>query len=624
MERRRSSPSSRTATPVTRGGWRETQGAAPRTTSPPSVISPPSMVSPRMVADGQGRAPASQGSVWDAGAPASAPATAPPAVQQPQHPQLVWPKDMLEQRPSDSCNESSIEAAPTEDLGTAESSPARISPPRGDALAPNAGSVPVPPALSAPQQGGHLQFPPQPVHLGAGHGNVLPNWPQMETQSLGGRQLLEPPAEAAASDASTLRNATQQDVPTMLGQGSSPSTVDLHGSASVGSLRSGGAGQLEFSDTMSPHSWAVSSSSSHRQSPCDVPVGKGGAAASAAPLPGRRTPDVATRDLHRFSPSPSREAARSSPPSDRKLMDLGLNDVTVGSEHVPLEELLPTPRLFQALREKENGSGNDESKKLSGSQEISDPLAETVKAQATVTTMRTFWESQARKEAASSPKETVRPTRSSVDGARRRSTMSASGAASRRCHSAQRVRQDIAKAQRQLEGASELLAQLTHRIQGVETDSVLTARSPSSNSESDLQLDATREVDEDDDLAFMRAYRESSSALWKVQRQTVRLLLSHLDKAGVEYPGFGAALGAHLATGSPPPAGTLRAGGSPLLYSPVQRGPADGEAGEQAKPSPPTLLQGKNRVMGPSRKSLDLKCVEEPAREPDISALPIA
>lgn len=247
---------------------------------------------------------------------------------------------------------------------------------------------------------------------------------------------------------------------------------------------------------------------------------------------------------------------------------------------------------------------------------LSDPLSRTLKAVATVTSMRTFWESQMH----SSSKENLQPR---VGTAERHAKTGNSSTISIGClHrglSTRDMQRDIVHMQKELEGTSEMLEQLTRRLHDVEANSLSILTSQSSNSELEEFTDAAKseeEEEEDEELAFMRSYRESSSALWRVQRQTVRLLLMHLDKVIAERPGLKLCGQTDLDTTCASPAAGARIG-SPLC-SPLRRLQENSSERpcevQRCEMQNPTLLR---HLAG--CRSLGPKILEEPAREPDIS-----
>merc|ERR1719336_141528 len=102
----------------------------------------------------------------------------------------------------------------------------------------------------------------------------------------------------------------------------------------------------------------------------------------------------------------------------------------------------------------------------------------------------------------------------------------------------QRLRKEMSRQKKLMEDSSALLDELTARIRrtGVQLDDSFW--SSGSDSEAMTEPDRDEREDEDEETALLRACNESSTALWKMHRQTVRLLLEHLDRLG-----FGSGVG---------------------------------------------------------------------------------
>lgn len=422
-----------------------------------------------------------------------------------------------------------------------------------------------------------------------------------------------PPELRPSGSSGGLRST--EDTATVLSLGSpAPSTVDLHGPASlssmalppgltckgsrasrhncsVPSLLSGG-GHLELSDSLSTHSLAISSNSSARPSPsssaantANLNVGSGCRRALAA---SGRTPELASRDVRCCSGNRGRK---------REAYD----------ENSPPDDSLPTPRTFQV-----------QSSNLQLGAELGhlDPLARTVKVVTTVTTMRSFWENQTRNtlKEVTSPKEALRPRRGSGNSGRGGNVLrsATSVPASRRGGAVNRMERDVARTRKQLEGTSALLEELAQRLYSTDAEVLLSPKS--SDSDSEVLTDVGTEELDDEEIAFLRAYQESSSVLWKVQRQTVRLLLAHLDKVGSEHQDVGALCSplSHMA-GFASPIAALAATGSPLCSPGRTRQELDGARLCESQHNPRLL----RRVID-TRDGADSKVLEEPAREPDI------
>jgi len=95
-----------------------------------------------------------------------------------------------------------------------------------------------------------------------------------------------------------------------------------------------------------------------------------------------------------------------------------------------------------------------------------------------------------------------------------------------------------------MEDSSALLEELTARIRrtGMQLDDSFW--SSGSDSEATTEPDRDEREDEDEETALLRACNESSTALWKMHRQTVRLLLKHLDRLGLGNSGGSGPVGA--------------------------------------------------------------------------------
>lgn len=218
----------------------------------------------------------------------------------------------------------------------------------------------------------------------------------------------------------------------------------------------------------------------------------------------------------------------------------------IGDENVPPDESLPTPRAAMTPPHVAQ----------------SDPLAQTVKS-ATVTTMRSFWETKTRpaREARDSLGGTPRSGRSCRSSAKdgcspRGAVQQAQGAPcgergapdERRSHSASvprrqgaaaaaRFQRDIAnftEQQKLMEDSTAQLLQWAMRLRrgtdAVSEDSP--RRSSGSESEPPSEVDHDEESDEGPSMLrpLVKAFRESTSAIWKNHRQAVRVMILHLDR----------------------------------------------------------------------------------------------
>jgi len=420
--------------------------------------------------------------------------------------------------------------------------------------APEAGNVPVPPAWAL-----HPQPPPLGSAAGANqglcpsaHGGVLQ---ERDTNSDAGLMRRWPLAAEDDEKAGGAVAHTMSTEDPMYGgslSSPSPSTVDLHGPASLGQASSvpsllSNNGALELSDSPSNPSLTISTNSSAKEAapryavPSPVPPLPAmappaelawGAWAPTASEPARRTPELPCRDVWRCQTS---EVLADEAETER--LSAGAKRETVGDENAPPDDTLPTPRTAT----------------LQDGRQRSDPLAQTVKSGTlssgiTVTTMRSFWETKARsgsREARDSLGASGTPrsgrSGSALGGGSPRGAAE-KGGDSCRSHSASqprrqggtsaRLRRDLAEQQKLMDDSNALLSQLTLRIRG-NSQAVAEDSRRSSGSESEAPTEAERETEGNEGASvlrgFVRTFRQSTSSLWKTHRQTVRLVLEHLD-----------------------------------------------------------------------------------------------
>jgi len=273
----------------------------------------------------------------------------------------------------------------------------------------------------------------------------------------------------------------------------------------------------------------------------------------------------------------------------------------VRDENMPPDdqETIPTPRTFQL----QSGPGGDGSR--------TDPLAPTVKA-LTVTTMRSFWENQvnqvasARDSGAAKGGASPSATPGRPHGLLFRRSQSASAVRRPGALAVGRLRKEVTRQQKLMEDSSALLEELTTRIRGLLPEEALRGRrNSSSDSGASTEADRDEREEEDEELQLLRAYNQSSSALWRMQRQTVRLLLEHIDRLGLSEPGGLAAA-----------AGLAAAGMTPVH----RRGVARTTSGSRAASGSPAPRVAPLQLPPPGGPGADSRTVEEPAGEPDLGA----
>lgn len=182
------------------------------------------------------------------------------------------------------------------------------------------------------------------------------------------------------------------------------------------------------------------------------------------------------------------------------------------------------------------------------------------------------------------------------------------------------MHKDMVQQQKLMEESSALVVELADRVRGVvdvgAAEGALACAGQRSGSCSGDE--ATASDLEDDEAALLRAYYETNVNLWKVHRQTVQLLLEHLDKLDKKKTShgsdesksgrgeFNAAACGHSAAQATRAAHALMSLTLPSVPE------AQGGGSVAAAALPPQLL----------RTDADLKLLEEePAGEPDSGAL---
>jgi len=395
--------------------------------------------------------------------------------------------------------------------------------------APHAGSVPVPPnwALRTQlRQGAERGVLSERTANG---GNRLPNNPHQEDK------LAKAPPPALEED--HLFGHAGAFVGAGLGS-PSPSTVDLHGPASLGStvmmvpsvddahdrhtssvpsLLSNG-GPLELSDSLSNLTMSTNSSSKEHHDACG-----GGPGGFRQPSPtARACPAIVGMEMvRRAHDLGSHEVQQGALPLDVQGLPPDVQEEGNDENAPPDNETMPTPRMFEVQN----------AEVQQGEPGHSDPLAPTIKVVTKVKTMRSFWENQTR--AAShdtgSPKDSlgVRNASNAQGGwqpcGRRSLSFPRKGTSNR-------VRKDIAKTQKLMEDSSALLEELALRVRGTGADVLRGGESGTSSSSDSEAITECQGDDDCEEVSLLRAYKASSSSLWRAHRQTVRLLLTHLDK----------------------------------------------------------------------------------------------
>lgn len=271
--------------------------------------------------------------------------------------------------------------------------------------------------------------------------------------------------------------------------------------SSVPSLLSGG-GPLELSDSLP--SLTISSTSSgkeavsHQSSSTSSPSGRGphrcGAGPSGPPYTARR---------------PDETGSEGDRPQDFAVFGafggLGIEDPQDSAD----ESVMTTPKMFQAQLDQGTMSG-------------SDPLAQTVKNNATVRVMRSFWESRTRSVASEAG---CKDGQDHLQKPRR----SLSAATQRSCTS--RMRHDIARLQQCTEQHAAMVQELRLRVYGPGADNESDGRSPPSKSSSpgSESRSACGGCDAEEE-ALQMELSSKASATWRVTRQAMRLFMKHIDK----------------------------------------------------------------------------------------------
>mmetsp|Transcript_105619 Transcript_105619/g.308871 ORF Transcript_105619/g.308871 Transcript_105619/m.308871 type:complete len:221 (-) Transcript_105619:47-709(-) len=220
--------------------------------------------------------------------------------------------------------------------------------------------------------------------------------------------------------------------------------------------------------------------------------------------------------------------------------------------------------------------------------------------------MRSFWENHVNQVAGSrrdsgAAKGAASPSAGPGGPCGRRFRRSQSASAGRRPGGlgTGRLRKGLTRQQRMMEDSSALLEELTARVRGVVPEDAAAAlrggRSSGSDSEATTEPERDEREEEDEEVALLRAYNESSNALWRMHRQTIRLLLEHLDRLGLASSDTAAATAAVA-----PPLG---------CSTPVHH-----RGGRAASGSPAV-----SRVVPPVAPA-EPRAVEEPAGEPGLGA----
>jgi len=274
----------------------------------------------------------------------------------------------------------------------------------------------------------------------------------------------------------------------------SPSTVDIHGPASLGHVSSApsllsGAGALELSESLSTPSLNFSTNSSKE----DGSSFNGGRTRSQRGSTGRRTPELLAREARSCKHHLPAASDENQPPS---------------------ESLVPTPCTSEACAVE---TGNP------------DPLAQTVMTIGAVSTMRYFWENKTRLSSGGKDGD------SSCQGTRPR--RSCSSIPSRQT-GLRRLKSDISRLQSHVAESKSLVEQLEIRVRGAHAlspPSLLSDGSPSSslNGSSSDSGDSSKDGEEHEGILVWKAFNQNTSALWKIQNKTMQLLLEHMDRTSI-------------------------------------------------------------------------------------------
>lgn len=411
----------------------------------------------------------------------------------------------------------------------APTSPARCSQPLGPPGSPARCS----PTTSSPARLAPCS-PARPVMVAAGVTGAAIGMPSISSpvrrtpaadpQPVATRAMTTPPPDPAAAARLEDLAGTAGSVETT--SSPDPSTVDLHGPASLGHASSApsllSSSQLELSGYLSATMLTLSSSSSQIQatpkwSPGTRPATPGTGSSPIAscahaersgPLTpaepsGRRTPELVCREARSAAPGPRAPAASGSSGLRRR------------DENAPPDEL-ETPRLSQA-------QVITNSMATSGS----DPLARTVKV-LKVSNMCSFWENKVRESREQSTKPEKRESASTQGNQSMQQVRRSQSASTRRPGRASFLRKTVARLQTNVDEGKALFRQLKQKFRGTEEDDM---RSPPSRSGSDSEMfNDTCKDEEDEQAVLFAAWTRKQDALWKIHLKTLQLFIEHVER----------------------------------------------------------------------------------------------